>query len=361
MSELKGQIVTASGLINGTIVFGATVESVSPSDENHELMIIPGMLDLHIHGGGGGDVMDGVSGFRTLAKTHARFGTTGFLATTVTAEDDAIDSVLEAAAEVMSSREDLESRCLGVHLEGPYISPNKLGAQPLMARKVSPEVVLRWFKTGVVKVMTYSPEQDLTSCLPGLALEHGVRLQVGHSGCTYQQAKFLFQHGVGVTHLFNAMTGIHHRSPGIAQAALFHADYSEIICDGVHVVEPSFQLALQHIPNLYAVTDSTAAAGMKDGEYKLGTHNVYKQNDVVRLADGTLAGSAATADKIVHTLGNFGLCWNDIASMTATRPANWLGLNEMGRIAPGCRSDFAVYRGGALESVWIDGNLVFQC
>ena len=360
MPELTGQIVTPKGLINGTIVFSATVETINPVVEANELIIMPGMLDLHIHGGGGGDVMDGVPGFRSLARTHACYGTTSFLATTVTAEDEAIDGVLEAAAEVMSSRENLASRCLGVHLEGPYLSANKLGAQPPMTRNVNPEAVSRWFKTGVVKVMTYSPEQDLTSCLPGLALQYGVRLQVGHSGCDYHEAKSLFQRGIGVTHLFNAMTGIHHRSPGVAQAALLHADYSEIICDGIHVVEPSFHLAARHIPNLYSVTDSTAAAGMKDGQYKLGVHDVYKSNGAVRLADGTLAGSAATAEKTVQTLSAFGLHWDDIASMTATRPANWIGLHEMGRIAAGCRSDFVVYRNRVLESVWIDGNSVFS-
>ena len=360
MPELNGQIVTTEGLIQGVLAFGPKVESIITQNNTADRVIIPGMIDLHIHGGGGGDVMDGVSGIRNLARTHARFGTTSFLATTVTAEDESIDRVIEAATHVMSNREHQEARCLGIHLEGPYLSSHKLGAQPSMTRDVNLEVVSRWFKTGVVKVMTYAPEKDLTGFLPDLALEHGVKLQVGHSGCDYQKAKFLLQHGIGITHLFNAMTGIHHRMPGIAQAAILHADYSEIICDGVHVTEPSFQLALNHIQNLYSVTDSTAAAGMKDGKYKLGTHHVYKKNGVVRLADGTLAGSAATAEKTVETLSAFGLPWDDVASMIATRPANWLGLTKMGRIAKGCSSDFLVYRGGVLESVWIEGISVFQ-
>ena len=298
MTELAGQIVTANGLVEGCLQFNQTIVSINEILQGNNESFCR-MIDCHIHGGGGGDVMDGLLGIRSHGRTHAQFGLTGFLATTVTADNASIEQVLETATQVMAHRESAEARCLGVHLEGPYLS-GKLGAQP-------PDTVwlIRWrlslgFSTIAIKVMTYAPEQDPDNVLPEIARAHGVKLQIGHSGCGYhQQASKLFGCGCGVTHLFNAMSGVHHRDPGVASAALSNAEYAEIICDDVHVTEPAFQLARGRIPQLYSVTDSTSAAGMPDGEYQLGTHKVYKKNEAVTLSDGTLAGSAATAKLIV--------------------------------------------------------------
>ncbi|MEK9670076.1 MAG: amidohydrolase family protein [Gammaproteobacteria bacterium] len=360
MPEITGHIVTPEGLIKGSIEFGATIESLTELTQVDDRIILPGIIDCHIHGGGGGDVMDGVDGIRTLARTHAQYGLTGFLATTVTADDASIERVLEAAKVVMQSRGQSEARCLGVHLEGPYLSEGKLGAQPPLTRCVDAAMVRSWFETGIVRVMTYAPEQDPDGILPSLAQEFDVRLQIGHSGCDYHCVYGLLERGVGVTHLFNAMTGVHHRSPGVAQAALSAAKYSEIICDGVHVTEPSFQLAREHIPQLYSVTDSTSAAGMPDGEYQLGTHRVFKKDEVVCLSDGTLAGSAATAAVTVQTLRRFGLDWREIAAMTSMRPASWIGLQNQGAVALGNVADFVTFRDQTLESVWINGEAVFK-
>ena len=358
MTELAGHIVTPEGMIQGAIQFDEQIVSISEMDAVSDRIILPGIIDCHIHGGGGGDVMDGELGIRELAKTHARYGLTSFLATTVTANDALIERVLADAAIVMSSRASDEARCIGVHLEGPFLSERKLGAQPAETRTVDQDRVRSWFESGVVRVMTYAPEQDPDGVLPDLARIHGVRLQLGHSGCSYHSACELLKDGHGITHLFNAMTGVHHRTPGVAQAALSHADFSEIICDGVHVTEPAFQFAREMIPRLYSVTDSTSAAGMPDGEYQLGTHRVFKKNDVVCLEDGTLAGSAATASVTVNTLQTFGVEWLEIAAMTSMRPAAWLGLEHIGSIAAGCAADFVTFRGQALESVWIDGEAV---
>ena len=355
MPEINGHMMTANGPMTGVLRFGDTIESLSESQGVDDRIILPGIIDCHIHGGGGGDVMDGMSGIRALARTHAQFGMTSFLATTVTAEDASIEQILDAAAEVMANREPQEARCLGVHLEGPYLSEGKLGAQPPLTRFVDSHRVEAWFRRGVIKVMTYAPEQDPDNRLPALAQSFDVKLQIGHSGCDYHRAMQCFQAGCGVTHVFNAMTGLHHRKPGVAQAALLNAEYAEIICDGIHVSEPAFQLARQQIPRLYSVTDSTAAAGMPDGEYQLGTHRVFKRSDVVCLSDGTLAGSASTADVTVKTLREFGLDWSEIVAMTSARPAAWLGLKNLGAIELGYSADFVTYRNQQLESVWIGG------
>lgn len=356
MHELSGHMVTDTGVVPVVLSFDERIIRIEQTDHAPAHIILPGVLDWHNHGGGGGDVMDGESGIRALARTHLQFGMTGFLATTVTADDAEIESVLEAAARVMRYRAVDEARCYGVHLEGPFLSAAKLGAQPPNTRPVDPERLAAWLSTGLIKVITYAPEQDPEGVLPALAREHNVKLQLGHSGCAYAQAHALLSSGHGVTHLFNAMSGVHHREPGVALAGLNSAQFSEIICDGVHVTEPAFALARCSIPELYAVTDATSASGMPDGAYRLGSHSVEKREGAVRLADGTLAGSAATAETTVSTLRAYGLSWPEIMRFTSTRPAKWLGLDPEIGLRPGNCADFVVYQDGQLASVWMAGQ-----
>ena len=360
MHELSGQLVTETGLTPVVVSFDERILGVEPTDHANPQIILPGVLDWHNHGGGGGDVMDGEAGIRALARTHLQFGMTGFLATTVTASDAEIEAVLEAAAHVMANRAEDEARCHGVHLEGPYLSASKLGAQPPNTRVVDADRVAAWLRTGIVRVMTYAPEQDPEGLLPKLAEAHNVKLQLGHTGCAYAEAAALLASGHGVTHLYNAMGGVHHREPGLALAGLSCAQFSEIICDGLHVTEPAFALARQSIAELYAVTDATAASGMADGRYRLGSHSVEKRDGAVRLADGTLAGSAATAETTVSTLRGFGLPWSEIMLMTSKRPAKWLGLDAEIGLQPGKPADFVVYKDERLANVWMSGQALFH-
>ena len=360
MPKISGQLVKADGIRPVAIAFDDSFQEIQEDPSAGPDLILPGTLDWHNHGGGGGDVMDGEPGIRSLARTHLRFGMTGFLATTVTASDDAIENVIEAVQRVMSNPRADEARCFGVHLEGPFLSEGRLGAQPPMTRPVDPERVRRWFDSGVVRVMTYAPEQDPAGCLPTLASDAGVRLQLGHTGCVHAQAAALLQAGHGVTHVFNAMRGVHHREPGLALASLLSAEYAEIICDGVHVVEPAFHLAHQSIPSLYAVTDATAAAGMPDGAFRLGSQTVEKRDGAVRLADGTLAGSAATAEMTVSTLRQFGLSWPQVVQMTSERPSQWLGLGDAVGIREGLAANFVVYRSDRLSEVWMAGQRIYS-
>ena len=126
MPELSGYLVTPDGVLRGSIEFGSTIQFLSESAQVDDRIVLPGIIDCHIHGGGGGDVMDGMDGIRQLARTHARYGLTAFLATTVTADDASIDQVIEATKVVMHNRDHSEARCLGIHLEGPYLSEGKL-------------------------------------------------------------------------------------------------------------------------------------------------------------------------------------------------------------------------------------------
>jgi N-acetylglucosamine-6-phosphate deacetylase len=161
----------------------------------------------------------------------------------------------------------------------------------------------------------------------------------------------------GFTHLFNAMTGMHHREPGMVGAALAHATYSEIIPDLLHAHAGAIRVALRAIPCLYCVTDSTAAAGMPDGDYKLGRHKVTKCLGGVRLPDGTLAGSTLTMDQALRNLvGELGLDLADASRRTATHAADYLGVTDRGRLQPGAWADWVVLdRDLQLTDVFVEG------
>lgn len=242
-------------------------------------------------GGGGSDIMQGGEAFATIARTHRRFGTTSLLATTMTAPREELARVLgELGAHLKQPRQG--ARILGVHLEGPYINPGKLGAQPNFAHQALLDEVEEYLALAPIKVITIAPE--IAGHLPLIQAlsQRGIRLQIGHTLGSYEEGVAALEAGASsFTHLYNAMSPLHHREPGIVGAALAHARYAELIPDLLHVHPGAIKVALRAIPCLYCVTDSTAAAGMPDGEYRLGSHTVTKCLGGVRLPDGTLAGS----------------------------------------------------------------------
>jgi len=299
---------------------------------------------LHVHGGGGADVMDNWAKFETLTRMHARHGTTSLLATTMTAPREELETVLgKLGRYIEGSRPAGTARMLGVHLEGPYINPGRLGSQPDFAVAAARDVLDTQCKLAPIKVVTLAPEVpghlDLTSYLTS----RGIRVQIGHTLGTYEDGVRALEHGAsGFTHLFNAMTALNHRSPGIVGAALAHAEYCELIPDLVHVHSGAIRAALRAIPRIYCVSDSTAAAGMPDGEYRLGRQRVTKSLGCVRLADGTLAGSTLTLDQALRNLLRLGLSIEDASARLSRYPADYLGLNDRGRVCIGAWADLIV-------------------
>jgi N-acetylglucosamine-6-phosphate deacetylase len=171
----------------------------------------------------------------------------------------------------------------------------------------------------------------------------GFQVQIGHTLGSYEDGVAALERGAGgFTHLFNAMTGMHHREPGIVGAALAHARYAEIIPDLLHVHPGAIRAALRAIPCLFCVTDSTAATGMPDGDYRLGRHRVTKCLGGVRLADGTLAGSTLTMDQALRNLITIGLSLEDASRRVSTCAAEYLGLSDRGRLVEGVRADLVV-------------------
>ncbi|MFO7804430.1 MAG: amidohydrolase family protein, partial [Paracoccaceae bacterium] len=275
---------------------------------------------------------------------------------TATAPAQDIAAFLDAVATVIETPQDGEARVLGAHLEGPFINPDKLGAQPPHAQPADATQLRDWAERAPVRVMTYAPEMDTDSALLAALRDLGIRAQLGHSLCDYAAAQAAIACGCGITHLFNAMSPLGHRDNGLAGAALAHATFAEIIPDLVHVAPGAILAARRAIPKLYGVTDATAGAGMPDGDYRLGSLTAQKRDGSMRLPDGTLAGSALTMDQALRNLVAIGLPLDEAARRLSTLPADWLGETDIGRLAPGCFADFTVFDADlALRDVCVAG------
>jgi N-acetylglucosamine-6-phosphate deacetylase len=360
---IKGNILTPGGWINGTIAFGDRVtgvqgEAVDPSI-NGDDYIVPGFIDLHVHGGGGKDIMEGGDAPHVIAAMHAKHGTTALLATTMTAPPHEITAALKAIGAACAARRPGAARILGVHLEGPYINSGKLGAQPNYARAATLAEVQQLGTHAPMRLITVAPEIAGHLRLVRELTDAGIRVQIGHTLGSYEDGVAALEHGAsGFTHLFNAMSGLHHREPGMVGAALAHAQFAELIPDLLHVHPGAIQVALRAIPHLYCVTDSTAATGMPDGDYMLGRHRVQKCMGGVRLPDGTLAGSTLTMDQALRNLVGLGLDLADASRRVSTYAADYLGETERGRLAPGTFADMVVLdRELQIKAVYIEGEM----
>ena len=369
--HIDGFVLTPGGFIRGVLehdkgrVVGIDGSAVPEHEARHGAqdlpLILPGFIDTHVHGGAGRDTMEGGDAAARLAQLHARYGTTSLLATTMTAPLDEIRQAMRALAPTCVERPTGGARVLGVHLEGPYINPGKLGAQPDFAKAASIDEIRALHALAPIRLITLAPELPGNLELVERLSEAGFRIQIGHTLGTYEDGVAALARGAGgFTHLFNAMTGLHHREPGMVGAALAHARYAEIIPDLLHVHPGAIRVALRSIPHLFCVTDSTAAAGMPDGEYRLGRHRVTKCLGGVRLPDGTLAGSTLTMDQALRNLVlKLGLSIEDASRRVSTNAADYLGLDDRGRLAPGAWADFVVMdRGLQLHSVVVEGEAI---
>lgn len=360
-STIDGRIVTEAGVFPGRVTFSAQIQQIEADHRvTAERLIVPGFVDLHVHGGGGADVMEGPDAVRSMARFHARHGTTTLLATTVTAPEATLRSSFAGIGEAMAEPAADGAEVIGVHLEGPFISPDALGAQPPFAIPPDLDLVAELHELAAIRVATMAPEIDSDGRLLAWFKGHGVRAQIGHTRCSYAEAEAALAAGAtGFTHLYNAMTALQHRKAGAVGCALAHARHAELILDFQHVEPGAVLAALRAVPKLYGITDAVAAAGMPDGPYRLGSHAIEKRGPAVRLADGTLAGSVLTMDRAFANWLSLGLGTEDAVRRTSTIAADYLGLEERGRIAPGARADLvALGPDGTVEAVWRDGLLL---
>jgi len=363
-TSLTGNILTPQGWVAGSIQFDQRIQniagdSVDPA-KNNQPYIVPGFIDLHVHGAAGTDVMEAGQATETIARLHAQHGTTSLLATTMTAPVADLEKALEGIRTAMQLPG--VARVLGVHLEGPFINPNKLGAQPEFVQPGDLGLVQKLNEIAPIRLITLAPEIDGNLALVQALTEIGIRVQLGHTLGSYDEAVAALAAGAsGFTHLFNAMSRLDHRAPGMVGAALAHAHFAEIIPDLLHVHPGAIKAALRAIPGLYCVTDSTAATGMPDGEYMLGRQQVTKCMGGVRTADGTLAGSTLTMDQALRNLVSLGMDLAEASQRVSTYAAQFLGIADRGQLQQHCFADLVVLdRALHIVAVYAEGRLIHR-
>lgn len=313
---------------------------------------LPGMIDVHIHGANGSDTMDATpEALNNIAKTLPKEATTSFLATTITQETDAIERALKNAGKFIENQPLGQAEVLGIHLEGPFISKKKAGAQPpdhILAANLS--LFKRWQEQsgGRIKLVTIAPEIENGLALINYLSTHGVVASIGHSDGSYQDVVDAIDAGAThVTHLFNGMTGLHHREPGIVGGALLHRElFTEMIVDGIHICPETVDLAyrLKGSDRTILITDAMRAKCLKNGTYDLGGQEVFVQDGKAVLAEGSLAGSVLKMDQALRNMMSFTEAkLEDIVMMGAVNPAKQCGVyDRKGSIEVGKDADFVI-------------------
>jgi len=330
---------------------GLTLPNGAKEVSAMEKIAAPGFVDVHIHGAGGHDVMEGtVEALRTVAKTVAAHGTTSFVATTVTADPDAIVRASEGISKyiaVQPRAEDCHAEVLGVHFEGPFISPVRRGVHPTEWLKLpSAELLERFVNAagGHALILTIAPE--LLGAIPCIdaAIKAGLVVGIGHTDATYEQARLAIAHGAHhAVHVYNAMRPFTHRDSGVIGAVLTTPEVTaELIADGVHVDETAMRLLLQakSAAGVILISDGISATGMPDGKYMLGQFEVTVSGGICRNAEGKLAGSTLTLDRALRNVVKLGTPLAHALQMLSLNPATMLGIEfKKGSLRAGADAD----------------------
>ncbi|MGA7622592.1 MAG: N-acetylglucosamine-6-phosphate deacetylase [Candidatus Acidiferrales bacterium] len=355
-------IVVESGVITG---IGHRDEvHIPPGAKDYVasgMTVIPGFVDVHIHGAGGHDAMEASeAALDKITSTVSRFGTTSIVATTVTAPIEDTCRSLAGIAQYIRDHEKSSANAtentrfgaeiLGIHLEGPFINPRRRGVHPV-GSIVQPSVeIFEKFRAaagGYLRIVTIAPELPGALALIAAAVADGVVVGIGHTDADYAQARAAIRAGARhAVHVYNAMRPFTHRDPGIISAVLTDTDVTaEIIADGIHVAGPAIQILLgtKGFDTVLLVSDGTAATGMRDGSYRLGNFEVTVKDGVCRNSEGKLAGSTLTIDRALRFVVEIGVPLTDAVRMATILPARRLGVaGKKGILAVGADADLVV-------------------
>lgn len=306
----------------------------------------PGFIDIHIHGAGGMDTMEAAQfSLDKISRSVIKNGVTSFLPTTMTMDIEiifeALDNIKEYLKKVSSG-----AQVIGVNVEGPFINKDKKGAQPEESI-IHPDLNLFDKYLDIIKIMTVAVEKPNALELIEKLNNKGIITSLGHSTANYEEVIEAQKHGLKlITHLYNAMTGLHHRRPGIVGAALNSNLKCELIADGIHIHPSVLELTtkIKSADEIILVTDSIEAAGLKDGEYNLGDQRVIVKNGSARLEDGTLAGSVLTMDQALRNMLQFtDLALPEVVKMMSLNPAKLLNMDyKIGQIKKGLQADLVI-------------------
>ncbi len=361
-----GAVLVDEGRIAAVYTMGDKTPDVEEINL-HGAALGPGLIDLHTHGADRVECMDGGDAVAHLSRFYARHGVTGFLPTTLTASLEDIAEAVDGARRAMDSSP-AGARVLGVHLEGPFVSPERLGAQspdfciPPTAESVAHLLTIAG---DVARLVTMAPEEEGGLEAVRTFTEQGIIVSIGHTVATAEQAFEAFDAGVReATHLFNGMKPMHHRRAGVVGAVLTTEGVkAEIIADGTHLAPTTIRLALaaKGVDDLLLISDSMAATGCEDGEYILGPLRVLVRDGEARLESGALAGSTLTLERAVLNVAR----WTDAGlggawQMASLNPARQLGIGDhVGRVAPGYDGDLmAMTRSGEVVMTMVGGEIV---
>jgi N-acetylglucosamine-6-phosphate deacetylase len=303
---------------------------------------VPGFVDLQVNGFGGVDFLEAdADGYRRAGAALLETGVTAYLPTLITSPEEQLLAAMQEIPADGSS-----PHALGVHLEGPFLSPLRLGAHVASSRRdPDPALLERLLDGGPVRLMTLAPELPGAIELIDLLIARGVRVSLGHSDATVAQANEAFDRGARtVTHLFNAMRPFRHRDPGIVGAALARDDVLvQIIVDGIHLAPETARVVWRAaVGRVALVTDAITAAPLGDGSFSFGDLDVSVHDGTVRGPDGVLAGSVLTMIDAVRNLHALGASFEDAVAAATSVPAAVLGRDDIGRLAPGLPADVVV-------------------
>lgn len=347
--KIKGETIIDSGIWNEDI----EVKGYKVLDLKQDYKIVPGFIDIHIHGANNADVMDATpDALDKIAQVLPSEGTTSFLATTITSgQEECEEALINAGEYIRKHQKKGNAEVLGIHLEGPFLNPARAGAQPVKDI-IAPDLGLlqAWQEKAIghIKQVTLAPELEGAANLVSYLSKEKIVASIGHSDASYDEVMEATASGVSsVTHLFNQMSGLHHREAGIVGAALLHEELqAEIIVDGLHVKPEVVNLAYKQKgkDGLILITDAMRAKHCGEGEFELGGQKVIVKNGTASLENGTLAGSVLKMSDAVKNVMEFtGCTLAEALTMGAVNPAKQLNLSEKkGSLSKGQDADVVV-------------------
>lgn len=320
--------------------------------------LIPGLVDIHTHGCVGYDFSTATpSEMESMLRYYGENGITSILATTVTLSDDGIRKAVDRITEAANA-DRTGAVIRGINLEGPYLSPKKCGAHDITLLK-EPDLSFVQSLGNFIKVVNVAPEYRNAA---GFTAGFRGKVSIAHTDCDYDTAMEAIRNGADhITHIFNAMNGLHHRKPGVI-GAFFDSDaVAEIICDSIHIAPPVLRMMFgAKAERLAVISDSMAATGLGDGEYTLGNLEVFVKDSVATLEDGTIAGSTMNVFRMMQNLIQCGIAPEKAIASATQIPADSVGLGDVcGRIAEGRDADLVLlHRDFSLERVLIRGRFL---